>query len=252
MRLRRLLATTALICGIPLAGAATVEPRGYPAQPYLLLPWWNGSINNIGQNFACLSSPPILEIRTQAYAGYSLRPPNRTSAVGEVFYAHLVVSHPGNPCTGSAIGLEMLLPVGVQPAASAANPAFCFAVLPPSQSNPSARLHNLGLDPDYGCPQTYGPGLEGLRISAPNGGFGGGSWGMHRGFFHEFLIPLVATQPHAGNQPIRFRVNPDIGVVGYPATPPLIVNNDVLFRHSMENNMLTLDICGISPRPVGC
>ena len=252
MRCRLAATLLALLAIVPLAGAWTVEPRGYPAQPYLLLPWWNGVIASIGQNFACLSDPPILEIRTQAYAGYSLRPPNRTPAVGEVFYTHLVISHPGNPCAGSAIGLEMLLPAGVQPAATSANPAFCFAVLPPSQSNPAARLHNLGLDPDYGCPQAFAPGLEGLRISAPNGGIGGGAWGMHRGFFLEFLLPLVATQPHGGGQQIRFRVNPDIGVVGYPAAPPLLINNDVLFRHSLEDNMLTLDICGIAPTPLGC
>ncbi len=219
--------------------------------PTAILPWHNGDIFSIGQNIACLSDPPILEIRTQGYAGFSLRPPNYTPAVGEVFYTHLVLSHPGNPCAGSAVGLELLLPAGVQPATSAANPAFCFAILPASPNFPNSRLHNFALDSEYGCPQVFPQGLEGLRIAPPNGGFGGsGAWGMHRGFFIELLIPLRASQPHFG-QPIRFRVNPDIGVVGYPSIP-LQVNNEVVFRHAMEDDLLTLDICGITPRPQGC
>lgn len=252
MSLRILAALLAVALCAPTARAYTVEPRGFPAEPFIVLPWWNGLISSIGQNFACLTSPPILEVRTQAYAGYTLRPPNLTPAVGEVFYVHLVMSHPGNPCTGSAVGLELILPPGVQTATSANDPAFCFAVLPASQSNPAPRLHNLGLDPDYGCPQFFPPGLEGLRISAPNGGFGGGSWGMHRGFFLEILIPLVSTIPHPGTHPVRFRVNPDVGVVGYPATPVLLVNNDVIFRSSQEDVLLTLDVCGTTPTPLGC
>lgn len=109
----------------------------------------------------------------------------------------------------------------------------------------------LGNDSDYGCPQTFPQGLEGLRINAPNGGFGGGSWGMAQGVWLELLIPLAASQPHSGNQQIRFRVNPDIGVVGYPSVP-LLVNNDVLFRHSLEDNQLVLDICTVAPIPNGC
>lgn len=220
--------------------------------PNAILPWHNGSIFSIGQNIACLSDPPIVEIRTQGYAGFSLRPPNFTPAVGEVFYTHLVLSHPGNPCAGSAVGLEMLLPAGVQPATSVANPAFCFAVLPASPNFPTVRLHNFALDGEYGCPQTFPQGLEGVRITPPNGGFGGsGAWGMHRGFFIELLIPLRASQPHAGAQSIRFRVNPDIGVVGYPSIP-LQVNNEVVFRSAMEDDLLALDICGLTPRPQGC
>ncbi len=70
-------------------------------RPEVVLPWFNGVINSIGTDIACLSDPPISEIRVQGFAGYSLVPPNRTPAVGEVFYTHIVLSHPGNPCTGS-------------------------------------------------------------------------------------------------------------------------------------------------------
>ena len=235
----------------PVTGIAPPDRRGTVRAPELVLPWFNGVFQSIGQNVACLSDPPIVEIRTQAYTGYSLRPPNLTPAVGEVFYTHLVISHPGNPCAGSAVGIELLLPAGVQPATSAANPAFCFARLPPTPQRPFTLLANLGNDSGYGCPQTFPQGLEGLRVSAPQGGIGGGAWGMARGFWLEFLIPLVASQPQAGNNTIRFRVNPDIGVVGYPQAP-LLVTNDVLFRTSLEDNQLILDICTVTPIPQGC
>ncbi|MEO8673583.1 MAG: hypothetical protein ABI411_19905 [Tahibacter sp.] len=240
-------ATAQLLNNVDLA-----ESRPGGPQPNLSLSWYNGVFQNIGSDIACLSDPPIVEIRTQAYSGFTLLPSNRTPAIGEVFYAHLVISHPGNPCAGSAVGVEMLLPAGVQPAASAGNPAFCFARVPPNANHPNTTvLFNLGNDAGYGCPQTFAQGFEGLRISAPNGGFGGGSWGMAQGVWLEFLIPLKTSQPHNGSQSIRFRVNPDIGVVGYPAVP-FFATNDVLFRTSNEDNQLSLEICTVAPIPQGC
>lgn len=216
------------------------------------LPWHNGSLTSVGTNIACLSDPPIQQIRTQAYTGYSLRPPNRTPAVGEVFYTHLIVSHPGNPCSGSLVGLEMLLPAGVQPATSASNPAFCFAVLPPSTGYPAGHLVDLSADPGYGCPQTFAQGLEGLRVAPPHGGGSGtGAWFMRQGVYLELLIPLQASQAQVGNTSIRFRINPEPNSVGY-ASVPLHVNNDVIFRHRMEDDLLSLEVCGLSQPPFGC
>ena len=218
--------------------------------PQLVLPWFNGAISNIGSNVACLSDPPIVETRVQGYAGWSLLPPQYTPAVGETFYAHLVLSHPGNPCAGSAVGIEMLLPTGVAPAPSADNPAFCFARLPPSTSRPIPLLIDFANEPDYGCPQTFSAGIEGWRITPPRGGLGG-AWGMARGFFIEFLIPVRATLAQTGSTAIRFRVNPDIGVVAYPSVG-LLVNNEVIFRSAMEDNQLTLDVCTVTPTASGC
>jgi hypothetical protein len=239
----------AALASVPGAGRAQssfIAGVETPAAPTQVLPWYNGVIANIGTDFACLSDPPIPEIRVQGYAGFSVIPPNLAPAVGEVFYTHLVLSHPGNPCAGSAVGIELLLPAGVEPANSVENPAFCFAV-----SGVSNRLFDLGADAGYGCPQAYPQGLEGLAVRAPRGGIGGGAWGMGRGFWLELLIPLRATQPQFGATNITWRVNPDIGVVGYPKVP-LFVTNDVIFRTANEDNVLTLDICGVTPRPQGC
>jgi hypothetical protein len=240
------IASAALACALAAPVSAQRAPAA-PQTPDLVLPWYNGIIANIGQDIACLSDPPIVEIRVQGYAGFSIVPPNGSPAVGEVFYTHLVLSHPGNPCAGSAVGIELLLPPGIQPANSAQNPAFCFAV-----SGVSNQLFDLANDSGYGCPQTYSQGLQGLAVIPPHGGLGGsGAWGMARGFWLELLIPLQATQPQLGNNSIAWRVNPDLGVVGYPSVP-VFVNDDVVFRYEMEDNQLILEICGITPTPTGC
>ncbi len=248
--MRASLVALALATAQAVAGDIRVAIEETPA-PRVVLPWYNGGFQSIGSNIACLSDPPIVQIRTQAYTGFALRPPNLTPAVGEVFYTHLVVSHPGNPCAGSAVGVELLLPPGVVTATSPGNPAFCFASAPPNSTRPYAVLYNLANDPAYGCAQVFPQGLEGLRVAAPNGGIGGGAFGMGQGFWLELLIPLVSTQPQVGNHSIRFRINPDIGVVGYTAVP-LVVNDDVIFRTSIEGDVLMLDICQVAPTPHGC
>jgi hypothetical protein len=172
-------------------------------------------------------------------------------AVGEVFYAKLVLSHPGNPCAGSAVGLELLLPSGVTTAVSADNPVFCFSRLPPNQLHNYYLLDNLAFDSGYGCPQTFQQGIQGLAIPPPYGGARSGSWGMAAGVYLEFLIPLKSSVAQNGSNQIYFRVNPDIAVVGY-TNVALYVNSDTIFRAPMEDAGLTLDICGLSPTAQGC
>ena len=156
------------------------------------------------------------------------------------------------------------LPAGAQTASSIsasdraegakANPQL-IAEFGGAISGPQAdynQLYDLGNDAGYGCPQAYPQGLQGLAVVPPHGGVGGsGAWGMARGFWLELLIPLQASQAQSGNNSIAWRVNPDIGVVGYPSVP-VLVNNDVIFRTTMEDNQLTLDICTITPTPTGC
>jgi len=236
-------------CVVSVPGQATV------------LQWYDGPANfQIGTDYACLSDPPILETRVAGYSGFTYQPPalqqiafSQVPAVGEVFYVKVVLSHPGNPCAGSAVGLELLLPAGITTAASVANPAFCFARVPPNQQHNYYLLYNLGNDGGYGCPQTFPQGLQGLAIRAPNGGVGGGAWGMFAGSWLEILIPLQSSVPQNGSNQIYFRVNPDIGVVGY-VNVPAYVNSDVIFRSALEGQVVTLDLCSgdIGPIAQGC
>jgi hypothetical protein len=233
---------------VPAAAQATFLDRvGTSDAPAQLMPWYNGPITSIGTVQYCLSDPPIFSDRVMGYAGFSHPPPDFTPAVGEVFYTHVVLGHPGNPCTGSAVGVELILPPGIEIANSAADPVFCFAILP----NPN-RLHNLDTDPDYGCPTSFPPGLQGYAVRPLRGGLGNsGAWGMHQGFWLEILIPLRATQVYLGSDNIVWRINPDIGVVGYPQVPAF-ANGDVIFRSAMEDTLLSLDLCTLNPPPQGC
>ena len=241
--LRHALATLAFT--LPVAALAQIAAPLAEPGPDQGMPWVKGPIARIGTVQACLSNPPRYTDRVLAYAGFSHPPPLRTPAVGEVFYTHVLIGHPGNPCSGSAVGLELILPPGVQIAYSPANPVFCFS----ARGNPLV-LYNLDVDADYGCPTTFPQGLEGYMVIPKRGGLGS-AWGMHQGFYIEILVPLIATQAQAGNNLIRWRINPDIGVVGYAQIGPQ-VNNDVLFRSAMEDDMLTLDLCTLSPTPQGC
>ncbi|MBN8740267.1 MAG: hypothetical protein BGP24_00945 [Lysobacterales bacterium 69-70] len=226
------------------AEAAQLRMAPQP-EPNLLLKWYDGVPNfNIGNNLNCITQ--AFETTVSGYAGFTYLPPSRTHAVGEVFYTHLVLGHPGNPCTGSAVGIEISLPPGVQFANSTDNPAFCFA------RNAQPALINLGTDPDYGCPQTYPVSANGYRLIAPRGGIGGsGAWGMAQGFWIEMLIPLVATTPQLGNNQIVWTVNPSLGQFGQVGVGPQI-NSDVLFRTSNEDQMLTLTLCTLTPVAAGC
>jgi len=229
-----------------VATADAVAPLALPISEQLQ-PWYNGAFINIGTDVYCdIFGPPIVETRVMGYAGFSHPPPDFSPAVGEVFYVHLVLGHPGNPCSGSAVGIELILPPGMVTANSADNPAFCYA----ARGTPLV-LYNLDVDPDYGCPQSYSQGVQGLAVRAVRGGIGGGAWGMHRGFWLELLIPVRATQVQTGNNAIAWRVNPDVGVVGYPQVAAF-ANGDVIFRDQMENNDMRLDLCTLNPLPQGC
>lgn len=243
-----LFAAACACSAVPVAAQATflagVEAVDAPTQ---LMPWYNGPITRIGTVQSCLSDPPIFSDRVMGYAGFSHPPPDFTPALGEVFYTHVVLGHPGNPCTGSAVGVELILPPGIEIAHSAADPVFCFGILP----NPN-RLHNLDTDPDYGCPTSFPLGLEGYAVRPLRGGLGhSGAWGMHQGFWLEILIPLRATQVQLGDNKIVWRVNPDVGVVGYPQVPAF-ANGEVIFRAAMEDTLLSLDLCTLNPPPQGC
>jgi len=243
-------------CAATFSTAAFAEPSIPADTPVPLTlpgidqvtPWFNGSITSIGTVWYCGSDPPIYATRVMAYAGFSHPPPNFSPAVGEVFYTHVLIGHPGNPCTGSAVGLELILPAGVEIAVSADNPVFCYSMVP----NPSNHLINLDADPDYGCPTSFPLGLEGYAVIPQRGGLGhSGAWGMAMGFYLEVLIPLRATQVQLGNNLIKWRVNPDVGVVGYAQVGPQ-VNGDVIFRDALENTLLNLDLCTLTPLPAGC
>ena len=113
-------------------------------------------------------------------------------------------------------------------------------------------LIDLGSDSGYGCPQAFAAGQSsGLAIRAPNNSAGGGAPGHGCRVLTEFPEKAVEIRWQNGANQIYFRVNPDIGVVGY-TNVALYVNSDTIFRSPMEDLSLTLDVCTVTPIAQGC
>ena len=64
------------------------------------------------------------------------------------------------------------------------------------------------------------------------------------GTFLELMIPLRSTTPLTA-QTLQFRVNPDLGVFGYPQVG-VYVTGDVVFRNDLEYDQIVPDVCTIS------
>jgi len=209
---------------VPAAGAAT-------------LTFANGGIVNVGTDTACLSAPPIIEIREAAYDGFSLRNGFYYPAVNEIWYAHVVISHPGNPCSGgSYTGIEVLRPSNTTYAIDADNPVFCAI-------RNAAQQVSIYYKQSQGCPQAPSQGLEGDAFWAYSGSTPQ-AWPISTGTFLELMIPMRSTTALTA-QTLRFRINPDVSVVGY-ADVGVYVSNAVVFRSDFENDGIVPDVCTIS------
>ena len=212
----------ALVLGIGIADTS----------PAATLQFTNGSIVDIGTDVNCASQ---LEVREQAYAGYSLRD-NRIPGVGERWYAHVVISHPGDPCpsAGSATGIEIVLPPNTAFAIDTANPLFC--AVRTSSGHVSVYYRS-----NQGCPQTPSTGLHGYYLLGLT---------IATGTFLELMVPLVSSQPLNAST-IEFVVNDDVGVYGYPLNNALYVTHDVVFRNDFDDDVVVPDVC-LLPGTLSC
>lgn len=187
----------------------------------------SGSIVSIGQDVNCVSQ---IETREQAYAGYALRD-GRIPGVGERWYAHVVISHPGNPCPsgGSATGIEIVLPANTTFAIDAANPLFCAVRTSSGQVSVYYRSNQ-------GCSQTPTTGLHGYYLLGLT---------IASGTFLELMVPLVSSKPLTAAT-VEFVVNPDVGVYGTPQDNAVYVTSDVVFRTDFDNDVVVPDVCLLS------
>lgn len=236
---RLALATSILISAISPAHAERVD-------------WYNSGFKSIGTNANCIIGNT--EILSASYAGYSVHGTNPLVTVGEVFYAHLIVTQLGNTCVPNAVVLDFSLPSGVELAVSTMDPVFCFGLFPPNSSMPRSRLSNYANDPGYGCPQTFAVGPYGYRLSAPHGGYGGGTWGTMQGVWLEFMIPLRATRVLGANARVAFRVSPQLGIFDTVSSYPVLANGDMIFRSALEDIELPIELCQVQEQgPItGC
>ena len=212
--------------------------------------WYNAGYKNIGTNSNCIIGNT--EIMTAAYAGYSVFGNTPWVATQQVFYTHLIVTQLGNTCVPNAVVIDFNLPAGLELAVSATDPVFCFGLFPGSSSDPRRRLANYANDPDYGCPQNFPLGTFGYQLSAPRGGWSGGTWGMMQGVWLEFMIPVRATRILAANAQVGFRVNPRLGVYDTVSTPAILGNGERIFRSSLVVIELPVELCQLQGPILGC
>ena len=200
------------------------------------LTFYNGIIADVGTDTNCITLTS--EIREQAYAGFSERN-LRIPAPGEIWYAHVVISHPGDPCSGgSETDIEISLPPSTAFAISTDNPVFCAF-------RTAAGAVTVYYRQDQGCPQAPTAGGEQGYYDFP--AYNGSSaqpWPIAWQTFFELMIPLHTSAILNGSN-TTFRINPDIGVVGYAAVGTY-VSSDTIFRDDMENDAIVPDICTIS------
>lgn len=214
--------------GLPPAHAATLS----------FITQSNSGISGIGTDIACNSSPPATETLESVYDGFSVRNGTYTPAVGEIWYAHVFISHPGNPCGGGNYNeIDILPPPNTAFAISANFPVFC-ALYSHSQNMTTVYYRQ-----NQGCPQGPSQGAEGYAFWAYNGAQAQ-PWLITSYAYLELLIPLRSSATLNGNN-VRFRVNPDIGVFGY-ADVGVLVNSEVIFRDDMDGITLIPDLCTIS------
>ena len=106
-------------CALLLITALATQPS-----PGATLAFYNGVLANVGTDSNCITS--FSETREQAYDGFTLRNGTLTPHIGERWYAHVVISHPGDPCSGgSETGIEILLPPSTTFAIDADDPVYC-------------------------------------------------------------------------------------------------------------------------------
>jgi len=210
---------------------ATAAPASAAA-----LSFYNGTISNVGADLACVSN--LSEVLEQSYAGFSIRNGFYYPAPGEVWYAHVVVSHPGNPCSGgSATGISVQPPSNTTFAIDVDNPVYC-AIRNLAQQ---VKVYNRQ---DQACPQFPTSTGDGYYIFPFYNGNTPQPWLIATGTYVELMIPLRSSTGLVGSA-MTFRINPDLGVYGYPAVG-VQVFGDVIFRADLEFDLITPDICGIS------
>jgi hypothetical protein len=238
---------------VAAASVAAAMGSGVDLAHASAISWWNGVSANAGTNTACLSDPPYQEIRMQGYVGYGLWPGDLYPDVGAVWYAHIVISHPGNPCSGgSQTHIEIFPPANTQLAVSAEDPIFCFYRRHDSWG-PNFENYGTLFNQGGSCKQNPGIGFRGgysLDAINPNNPSQTIPWPIPSYSWMEFLVPMRSTAPLNGTSNVTALLNPDIGVEAYP-TKPVYVTGDVLFRDGFDGLELYLDLCTL-PYTNGC
>jgi hypothetical protein len=146
----------AALLATPLLAAVAAAPAG-------AAPDWNFGLPEETQELTCASIGAGPLVGTQTEVGTSTRAgqlvdPQDIPEVGEVFYGGVMIAAVGG-CAAKNVIPEIVPPLGVDVAASAANPVRCHYTLPDGSDTQLTE----------GCPQSPQPGTHGGFSLAPGG-----------------------------------------------------------------------------------
>jgi len=145
--------------------------------------WINGAISWTYHNNCITGS---VETETGQYVGWVGNLDVTFPRVGDVYYAHVVVSTTGNACASTYVHIEVVLPPSTQFEISAGHPVYCIG------TSPSGAQINL-----IGCPQTVSLGTYGWAFNNTDPQ-NSGQWPLPQGYTMEIQFPLRSLQQMSG------------------------------------------------------
>jgi hypothetical protein len=146
--------------------------------------WLDGTIAYTS-HIECITG--AVESLTGQYVGWVGNTVPSYPRVGDVYYAHVVVSTLGNACAGVHVHVEVVLPPSSQFEISPGHPVYCFYTNAAGVTTPVAT----------GCPQAVSPGFYGWTLDSTDPQFPG-PWPLPQGYFLEIQFPVRSLQKMSG------------------------------------------------------
>lgn len=154
--------------------------------------WYDGTIQYtvIINCYSIIQGNPYSEYGVGTYVGYLANPNSYQPSPNIPYYAHVVVSGVGNPCSGTRAYIEIQLPADTVLAIDDSHPLICYY--------DTKRLS------DTECPQilhasSYNNGAYALLSSDATNNY---TWPVAQGHTFEFQIPIISSGALTNN-PLR-------------------------------------------------
>ncbi len=174
----RLVGPLAVVLGLLAASDAVASPTRQ---------WLDGNIAYTS-HLECITGAG--EYLTGQYVGYIGNTDITFPRVGDVYYAHVVVSTLGNACAGIYVHVEVVLPRSTGFEISAGNPVYCYA------TNPTTHQGGRVVT---GCPQAVSSGFYGGTLDfTGDSTYPPGPWALPQGWFLEIQFPLRSLVQMSG------------------------------------------------------
>ena len=152
---------------------------------------WHGGQLAMAYDYGCLGNWQVVMAASAAF--YEENPP-QLPQVGDVFYVRTRAAAVGSPCIEGPqlVGIEIVLPDGVELAIGPATPVKCAAY-------DIGQMTATPITPAQGCPaQPSTPGASGYGLRFDNTAPSGPLWPVPEGEGIILMVPVRATRPLSG------------------------------------------------------